>query len=100
MTGARKSLVRLRLSGMDELKFIIFAAMILGYSAVGLGLIIQGCYEVLNLRDILAKRQKASVFERPVNRKAWTRAIWHEPLTPAVRILDQSRSNSGLIALS
>jgi len=84
---------------MDELKFIIFAAMILGYSAVGIGLIVQGCYKVLNPGDILANRRKASVFERPVNRKAWTRAIWHEQLTPVVRILDQSRSTSGLIAL-
>ena len=84
---------------MDELKFIIFTAMILGYSALGLGLIVQGCYKVLNLGDTLAKRRKASVFERPVNRQAWTRAIWHEQLTPAVRILDRSRSTSGLIAL-
>jgi hypothetical protein len=84
---------------MDELKFIIFAAMILGYSAVGLGLIVLGCYKVLNLGDILAKRRKSSVFERPVNRQAWTRAIWHEQLRPEIRILKQSRSTSGQIAL-
>ena len=60
---------------MDELKVIIFAVMILGYSATAIGLIAQGCYKVLNQRDILANRRKAIVIERPVIRQAWTRAI-------------------------
>jgi len=60
---------------MDELKVIIFAVMIFGYLATAIGLIAQGCYKVLNQGDILANRRKASVFERPVNRRAWTRAI-------------------------
>jgi hypothetical protein len=65
----------LRLMDMDELKVIIFAVMIFGYSATGIGLIAQGCYRVLHPADSFANRRKASVFEKPVNRRAWTRAI-------------------------
>jgi hypothetical protein len=86
---------------MTTVQFIIFAALILGYSSFALVLLARGCFKLIGFGTVLpAGKREAAV--RPPNRRAWTRAIWHNKLSQEIQRITPTKvsiNNSGPVAL-
>jgi hypothetical protein len=86
---------------MSKVQFIIFAALILGYSSFALVLLTRGCLKLIGSGTLLsAGKREAAV--RPPNRRAWTRAVWRNKFSHEIQQMAAKKgsiNSSGPVAL-
>jgi hypothetical protein len=79
---------------MSTVQFLIFVGLIVGYSALGALLVFKGFADLLNARNELNELPRTAAV-RVANRRAWTRAVWHETVAPELRRMTQPGGASG-----
>jgi hypothetical protein len=86
---------------MTTVQFIIFAVLILGYSSFALVLLARGCLKLIGSGTLLAAGKREAAV-RPLNRRAWTRAVWHNKFSQDIKQITATKgsiNSSGPVAL-
>jgi hypothetical protein len=73
---------------MSTVQFLIFVGLIVGYTSLGASLVFKGFATLLNARNEQNELPRTAAVS-VANRRAWTRAVWHETFAPELRRMTQ-----------